>query len=272
MLKESVHPFTTSLSRNDVRITTNYRGNDFLSSFYSVLHEAGHALYEQNISDRLEGTILETGASMGIHESQSRFYENMVGRSREFWESIYGSLVSLLGKGFSDVSAEDLFLASNKVEPSLVRIESDELTYSLHIIVRYEMEKEIILNGRPVVELPALWNEKMREYLGVEPHDDAHGILQDVHWSQGSFGYFPSYALGNAYAAQFLHAMEKDIPVFEKIRSGELGALTEWLAERIHRHGLLKTPGELALEASGEPLDAGYFTDYLEKKFRAICL
>ncbi|MDR1638642.1 MAG: carboxypeptidase M32 [Clostridiales bacterium] len=272
MIRESVHPFTTNFSKGDVRITTNYHENDFLSSFYSVLHETGHALYEQNIGDEVAETILGKGASMSIHESQSRFYENVIGRSREFWESVYGSVIALLGKEFSDVTAEDLYFASNQAKPSLIRIESDELTYSLHIMVRYEMEKEIIINGRPVAELPALWNEKMREYLGLTPPDDAHGILQDVHWSQGSFGYFPSYALGNAYAAQFLHFMKKDIPVFELVKKGDLKPITQWLTSKIHMHGALKTPEEIVVGATGEPLDASYFTNYLESKFRAICL
>jgi carboxypeptidase Taq len=270
MLKESVHPFTLELGKNDVRITTNYHEDDFLSSFYSVLHETGHALYEQNIDDSMADTIVDKGASMGIHESQSRFYENMVGRSLEFWESIHGSLISLLGAEFSSVTAEDFYYASNRVKPSLIRIESDELTYSLHIMVRYEMEKEIILSGCPIEKLPSLWSDKMSKYLGVIPPNDAQGILQDVHWSQGSFGYFPSYALGNAYAAQFLHFMKKSIPVDGLIRSGDLSPITGWLKDKIHRHGSVLTPAEIVESATGEALDTSYFTDYLEKKFSGI--
>ncbi|MDR3239129.1 MAG: carboxypeptidase M32 [Clostridiales bacterium] len=270
MLRENEHPFTDNMGKNDVRITTHYHENAFLSAFYSVLHECGHALYEQNKMDAIADTILDTGVSMGIHESQSRFYENMIGRSEAFWENIYDDLIKILGADFKDLSARDFYEASNIARPSLIRIEADELTYSLHIMVRYEIEKILLSGGLDVYDLPRLWSEKMREYLGVEPDSDARGVLQDVHWSEGYFGYFPSYALGNAYAAQILHAMRKDIDFEGSVRSGRLPVIQKWLAEKIHQYGSLKTPSQLIQDVTGEELNADYYTLYLKNKFSLL--
>jgi len=270
MLRESAHPFTDDFGKNDVRITTHYHENAFLSSFYSVMHECGHAIYEQNTMDTIADTILDKGVSMGIHESQSRFYENIIGRSEAFWESIYYELIIILGDDFKDVSARDFFLASNIVKPSLIRIEADELTYCLHIMVRYEIEKELFSNSFNVNELPGVWNAKMKEYLGIEPQTYSEGILQDIHWSGGSFGYFPSYALGNAYAAQILHTMKKDIAIDDCIRSSDFMSIQKWLTEKIHKYGSLKTPAEIIRGISGEELNAEYFTIYLQDKFSAL--
>ena len=270
MLRESAHPFTTDFGKNDVRITTHYHENSFLSSFYSVMHECGHAIYEQGKMDEIADTILDEGVSMGIHESQSRFYENIIGRSETFWESVYGELMNILGDEFKDVSAKGFYKAANIAKPSLIRIEADELTYCLHIMVRYEIEKQLFSNDFNVSELPGVWNAKMKEYLGIEPRTDSEGILQDIHWSQGSFGYFPSYALGNAYAAQIYHAMRKGLNVEECVRASDFKSIQNWLTDKIHKYGSIKTPSELIKGISGEELNAKYFTDYLQEKFSSL--
>ena len=208
-LDESSHPFTTNFGNKDVRLTTNYSENEFTSALFSTIHEAGHGIYEQNISDDLENTGLQTGASMAIHESQSRFYENILGRSKEFCSYLL-PIVKEYFNDFKNVTVEDFYEAMNYVEPSLIRIEADELTYSLHIIIRYEIERELI-NGRITVnEIRDLWNKKYKEYLGIEAENDSNGVLQDIHWSDGSFGYFPSYALGNLYSAQMFNILLKE--------------------------------------------------------------
>ncbi|MDP4089218.1 MAG: carboxypeptidase M32 [Bacillota bacterium] len=269
-MDESVHPFTTDFGNKDVRITTHYYENEFRSALFSCLHEGGHGIYEQDIPDDLEGTLLDGGASMGIHESQSRFYENIIGRSLSFWKYFYPEIKRNF-KQFDGLSLEDFYKGINRVEPSLVRIEADELTYSLHIIIRYEIEKELI-NGRvEVKDLPKLWNAKYKEYLGVEPSNDAEGVLQDVHWSDGSFGYFPSYALGNLYGAQFLGRMNKDIPdLFERVEKGDFEVIHKWLRDNIHRHGAVYEPSELIKTVTGEELKADYFIKYLYDKYSKI--
>jgi carboxypeptidase Taq len=269
-LDESVHPFTVDLNNKDVRITTRYFENDFRGALFGSIHEGGHALYEQDIPDDLQGTLLGGGTSMGIHESQSRFYENILGRSKEFWMHFYPEAQRRFDQ-FKDISFEDFYRGINSVEPSLIRVEADELTYSLHIIIRYEIEKALINGEVEVKDLPQLWNEKYKDYLGIEPKNDAQGVLQDVHWSGGSFGYFPSYALGNLYGAQFLNTMLKDIPSFYKdVEQGKLAGIHSWLKENIHKHGSVYTPSELIYKVTGEGLKAQYFIDYLEKKYSEI--
>ncbi|MDR1065883.1 MAG: carboxypeptidase M32 [Clostridiales bacterium] len=270
LLRESEHPFTCSFGKNDARVTTHYYENNFFASFYSVIHEVGHAIYEQNKSDDIADTFMDDGASMGIHESQSRFYENIIGRSESFWKCVYGDIADLLGGQFKGVSAKDLYIASNLVKPGPIRIEADELTYPLHILIRYEMEKEALARDIDVNSLPGLWNEKYEAYLGVVPKNDAEGILQDVHWSDGSFGYFPSYSLGNAYAAQLFYAMRRDIDVFVLIEQGEISAVNGWLRDKIHKFGALKTPSELIEDATGEPPDVKHYIDYLTEKFTKL--
>lgn len=269
-LDVSAHPFTTTFDNKDVRITTRYDENEFRGALFSTIHESGHAIYEQNIPDELKGTGLATGVSMGVHESQSRYYENILGRSKEFWKYFYNEVQKRFIQ-FKDVSIEEFFKAINVVEPSLIRTEADELTYSLHVIIRYEIEKELI-NGRITVdELPEIWNAKYKEYLGVEPKNDAEGVLQDMHWSDGSFGYFPSYALGNLYGAQFLSKMIKDIPNYYKlIENGEFNNIREWLKENIHKYGSIYKPSEILMKVTGEELSAKYFIDYLNKKYSEI--
>lgn len=269
-LDETVHPFTIEFGNKDVRITTNYDENDFRPALFSCIHEGGHAIYEQDIPDNLKGTGLATGASMGIHESQSRYYENLIGRSKEFWEYFYPEVQKRFSQ-FKEVNPEEFYRAMNIVEPSLIRVDADELTYSLHIIIRYEIEKALINGEVEVKDLPKVWNAKYKEYLGVEPSNDGEGVLQDMHWSDGSFGYFPSYALGNLYGAQFLVKMKKDIPdVFEKVKNGNLEILHEWLKENIHKHGSVYIPSEIIKKVTGEELNAKYFIEYLNNKYAEI--
>lgn len=270
-LDATVHPFATGLNRGDVRITTKYDENDFRSAVFGTIHECGHALYEQNISADLDGLPLCTGTSMGIHESQSLFYENFVGRNENFWKHNYKSLQSYAPEQFGNVSPEDFLKAINVSKPSLIRIEADELTYPLHIMIRYEIEKGLFNGDMKVEDLPQIWNDKYEEYLGVRPTNDGEGILQDVHWSGGAFGYFPSYALGFLYASQLKVAMLKDIPNFDELcANGELEPIKNWLTEKVHRHGSMKKPLEILQEATGEGLNATYLVAYLEEKYTRI--
>ena len=247
-LDESEHPFTISLNPNDVRITTHYYPEMFSSALFSAMHEGGHGLYEQNVSKDLKGTPLCTGTSMGIHESQSRFFENMIGRSLSFWQHSFEDLKSLFEEQLQDVKLEDFYKAINKVEPTLIRVEADELTYNLHIMIRYEIEKGLINGDMKAADLPRIWNEKMEEYLGITPPNNKKGVLQDVHWSGGDFGYFPSYSLGNIYSAQFRHALLKAFPDFDdRVRKGELIEIKDWLSDKIYRHGKMLSPTEIIM-------------------------
>lgn len=267
---ETEHPFTTGFNKKDVRITTHYYEDNVISSMYSVIHEGGHALYELHSADELEGTILSGGVSMSIHESQSRFMENVIGRSRAFIELIFPKMQERFPTQLKGVTAEQMYLAVNKAEPSLIRTEADELTYALHVLVRYEIEKGIFEGAISVDELPQIWNAKYKEYLGVDVPDDKRGVLQDSHWSGGNVGYFPSYALGSAYAAQMLAKMKQTVDVDAAIRSGDLSPINDWLESHIWRFGCLRDPMELLEQAVGEPFDPKYFTDYLERKFSEI--
>ncbi|WP_027415730.1 carboxypeptidase M32 [Aneurinibacillus terranovensis] len=270
-LDESAHPFSQTINTGDVRITTHYLENNVFSAILSTIHECGHALYEQGINPEYEGTVIREGASMGVHESQSRFLENMVGRSFEFWKFFYADLQSYFPEPFGLLPVEDFHRAINAVEPSFIRTEADELTYNLHIMIRYEIEKGLMAGEMEVRDLPRIWNEKMQEYLGITPPDDAHGVLQDVHWSFGGFGYFPSYSLGNLYAAQILHTLKQEMPGFYgNIAKGEFAPIRQWLKENIHQYGKLYTPNELIKKVTGEELNAKYLVSYLEDKFSKI--
>jgi carboxypeptidase Taq len=270
-LDATVHPFATGLNPGDVRVTTKYDEADFRSAVFGTIHECGHALYEQNVSKDLIGTPLCGGTSMGIHESQSLFYENFVGRSFPFWKKNYELFKQYAEGQFNDVSLEDFYLAINESKPSLIRIEADELTYPLHVMVRYEIEKGLFNDEIEVKDLPEIWNNKMEEYLGVRPENDAQGVLQDVHWSGGAFGYFPSYALGYMYAAQIKEAMLKDLPNFDQlVEEGNLMAVREWLTDKVHRHGKMKKPLEILNDVTGEGLNAEYLIRYLQKKYNKI--
>lgn len=270
-LDETVHPFQTTLNLYDARVTTMYALNDVRSSIFSTIHEAGHALYEQGVSPDLIGTVVCGGASMGIHESQSRFFENMIGRSSEFWQANYGELQRVFPGQLADFALDDFYRAVNDVRPSLIRIEADEVTYNLHIMIRYEIEKGLINQDIKVADLPGIWREKMQDYLGVTPPDDAHGVLQDVHWSGGDFGYFPSYSLGNIYAAQFRNTLAKEIPNYmEHVRDGNLQVIKSWFNEKIHKHGRMLTPGELVKGVTGEDIDSKYLVQYFHEKFSPL--
>ncbi|GLC86956.1 carboxypeptidase M32 [Lysinibacillus piscis] len=270
-LDESVHPFMVGLNHGDARITTKYDEHDFRSAIFGTIHECGHAMYEQNIDAKLAGLPLAAGTSMGIHESQSLFYENFVGRNEKFWAHNYERLQQYSPAQFGDVALDDFLRAINMVEPSFIRIEADELTYALHIMIRYEIERDLFNGDLQPKDLPQVWNDKYEEYLGIRPETDAKGVLQDMHWSGGMFGYFPSYALGLMYAAQWKHAMDKDIPNFDELLAkGNLLPIRQWLTEKVHQYGALKKPFELLQEGTGEGLNATYLANYLQEKYTKL--
>lgn len=272
-LDETVHPFATTMNRGDVRVTTRYDEKDFRTAIFGTIHECGHAIYEQNIDEALSGTNLSDGASMGIHESQSLFYENFIGRNKHFWTPYYQKIQAASPEQFKDISLDDFVRAINESKPSFIRVEADELTYPLHIIIRYEIEKAIFSNEVSVEELPALWNQKYEDYLGITPQTDAEGILQDVHWAGGDFGYFPSYALGYMYAAQLKQKMLEDLPEFDTLlERGEFHPIKQWLTEKVHIHGKRKKPLEIIKDATGEELNVRYLIDYLSNKYSNLYL
>lgn len=266
VLAESAHPFTTSLHNHDVRITTHYK-NSLDSSLFSVIHESGHAIYEMGIEDRLTQTPAGQGASMGMHESQSRFFENILGRSEAFWIPVYGKVKELFGEQLRGIGREQFVRAINRVHPGLIRTEADELTYSLHVLVRYELEKALIEEDLPVEQLPRLWADKYEEYLGIRPENDGEGVLQDIHWAQGSFGYFPSYALGSAFGAQMYASMKKEIDVDQMLEEGRLGEIREYLRLHVHRFGKVKTSRQILQDMTGEDFRPQYYVDYLKEKY-----
>ena len=269
-LAETEHPFTTSLgSHLDERITTHFYEDDFSVSMFSVIHEGGHALYDTGCDDALAWTALDGGVSMGIHESQSRFYENILGRSRAFCEFIFPEAQRYF-PGLENYTAEDFYRAVNRAEPGLIRMEADELTYALHIMVRYALEKRVMAGELAVADLPGEWNRLYKEYLGVEVPDDRSGVLQDSHWSGGAIGYFPSYALGSAYGAQFARKMRESVDVDACLRRGDFAPINGWLRERIWRHGCRYAPAELFQNAVGEAFDPTVFTDYLKDKYTQL--
>ena len=267
---EVEHPFTTNFTKDDVRITTHYYEKDFTSSMFSVLHEGGHALYELHVGDDIKCSPLGEGASMSIHESQSRFFENIIGRSEAFLTYILPDIRKLGPKALKDVPARDFYRAVNKAQPSLIRTQADELTYSFHVMIRYELEKRLFDGTLAVKDLPAAWNVLYKEYLGVDVPDDTHGVLQDSHWSNGLFGYFPSYALGSAYGAQMLKVMERDIPVWDYVARGDLKPIVAWLTERIYQYGSMLRPNEIILKACEAPFDPRYYVEYLRSKYTEV--
>lgn len=270
IMAESAHPFTTNLHNKDVRITNHFYENNLESAIFSVIHESGHALYEMQIADELTGTLAGEGTSMGMHESQSRFMENIIGRSEEFWKPLYQKLTDLFPEQLAGVALEEFILGSNKPAPGPIRTEADELTYPMHILIRYEIEKMIFNNEVSVEELPKIWNEKYEEYLGITPENDTKGILQDVHWSGGDFGYFPSYALGSAVAAQIYYQMKKELPFEECLEQGKLEAIREYLKEHVHRFGKAKETNEILLDMTGEEFNPEYYVKYLKEKYTKL--
>ena len=272
LMKESVHPFTWNTHPSDVRFTTRYLENLVFSSIFAAIHELGHATYEQQIDEKWNDTGLGGGTSMGVHESQSRFYENVLGRSKSFWEAHYPKFKEIFPEETKDITLDDFYRATNKVEASFIRVEADELTYPMHIMIRYEIERQLFSNEIEVEDLPNVWNAKMVEYLGIEPKDNAEGVLQDVHWSAGLFGYFPTYALGTAYAAQFFNTMKREIDVEEAVKSNNIKVINDWLKEKIHQFGSSKTPNELLLEVTGETFNPQYYVAYLKEKYSKLYL
>jgi carboxypeptidase Taq len=264
----SAHPFTTSFSITDVRLTTRVHERFFPTALFGTIHEAGHGLYEQGIDLELDRTPLADGASLGMHESQSRLWENMVGRSRAFWEHYYPRLQQVFPDPLGSVALDTFYRALNKVEPSLIRVEADEVTYNLHIMLRFELENLLLENRVTVQDLPELWNTKMQDYLDVRPGKDADGVLQDVHWSLGAFGYFPTYALGNLMSAQLFDRASRDIPDLEaQIAAGRFGDLLGWLRTNVHRYGRKLTAAEILQRATGENLQASNWLSYIRKKY-----
>ncbi len=267
----SVHPFCSGTGPGDVRLTTRYMENFFPSAVFGTLHEAGHGLYEQGLPNNHVFTPRGHAVSLGIHESQSRLWENMVGRSRAYWERYYPQCQTAFPEALSDVSLDAFYGAINTVRPSLIRVEADEVTYSLHIILRFEIERDLLEDRLQVSDVPEAWNAKMTELLGVTPEQDSDGCLQDIHWSMGAFGYFPTYALGNLFAAQFFAAASRAMPdLQDQIRQGDFTSLLEWLRVNIHLHGQRYRANELAQNITGTPLSIEPFMTYLREKFSPI--
>ncbi len=267
-LDKSPHPFCSGLTPFDVRITTRYQRDDFSVAFFGMVHEGGHALYEQGLDSQRYGLTACETISLGIHESQSRLWENLVTRSRPFWERWYEPLCKAFPGQLDDVALDAFMGAINRVKPSMIRVDADELTYGLHVILRYELEKALLENQLEVSELEEVWNRMMLEYLGVQPKNAAEGVLQDVHWSIGLFGYFSTYLLGTLYASQFHRQAERDVPDQpDHIRRGDFSPLREWLREKIHLKGMTRTANELVLEVTGEPLNPEHFLTYLRTKY-----
>ena len=270
-LDVTAHPFNTGLGPGDVRMTTRYDEHAFSDAFFGTLHETGHGLYDQGLPREHYGLPIGEDVSLGIHESQSRMWENQVGRSRAFWEHFYPQAQAAFPAALKDVARDDFYGAINDVRPSLIRVEADEVTYNLHILIRFELEQALIEDRLQVADLPGAWNEKYEHYLGITPPSDADGVLQDVHWSAGLFGYFPTYALGNLYSAQFFRQAQKDLDDLDaSFRQGDFSSLLTWLRENIHRHGRRYTPAELVERITGSPLQHEPLISQLTQKYGEI--
>jgi carboxypeptidase Taq len=268
-LDVAVHPFAGPIAPDDVRLTTRYAEDD-LDSLFSSLHEFGHGLYEANIDPSLARSPLGTGVSSAVHESQSRLWENMVGRSPGFWRWCFPHARSAFPERFGDRTWQDVHRAVNLVRPTLIRVSADEVTYGLHVILRFELELALFEGDLDVADLPAAWRDSTRAYLGLEVPDDAHGVLQDVHWSEGLFGYFPTYAIGTIISGQFWARLNAQMPdLDEQFARGEFEPLAAWLAEHVHRHGRRLTPAEIVERATGSPLDPGPYLEYVRAKLAA---
>lgn len=264
----STHPFTTNFGYADVRVTNRFAGNDLGSSIFSAIHEGGHALYELGIDEKIGDTTLAGGTSLGIHESQSRMWENFIGRSKEFWEYWTPYLKSQFKLQLQNVTPEKVYREINEVRPDFIRVEADEVTYNLHIILRFEIERDLIAGKVEVKDLPEVWNSKFKEMFGLVVPDDSQGVLQDIHWSQGSIGYFPTYTLGNLYSAQIYNTLSREIGgIGEHVSSGNFEPILHWLREKIHRFGGIYEPKELIKNVTGEALNPKYFVNYLNQKY-----
>ncbi len=266
-LDETAHPFCTTLGPSDCRILTRYMESNFASGFYSTLHEAGHGMYEQGLPSDWYGTPPGSAASLGVHESQSRLWENFIGRSQAFWKWCFPKLAQQFGTAWSGLDWMQAFRDANRVERSLIRVEADEVTYNLHILIRFELEQELIGGQLPVADAPQAWNDRYERYLGIRPTSDRDGILQDVHWSAGLMGYFPTYTLGNLYAAQLMNAIADQLGnVDQLLEAGEFRGILQWLRDKIHVHGRCLPPAVLVQQATGQPISADPLVTYLRRK------
>ena len=264
---EAAHPFCTTISPLDVRTTTRYTPGLFADMLLSTIHEGGHALYEQGLLPENYGLPAGSATSLGIHESQSRFWENNIGRSKPFWTGLYPTLQQIFGPEIAPLQPDDFYYGVNEITPSLIRTQADELTYHFHILIRYEIEKALIGKEIEVKDLPAVWNEQYEKYLGIKVPSDDKGVLQDVHWAHGGFGYFPTYSLGSFYAAQFFHTANKSLKnLSSDIGCLEFGRLKTWLNENIHQYGRLKSADEICKDVTGESLNIEYFIEYIKEK------
>lgn len=269
-IDETEHPFTTGYF-DDVRITTHYHKNNYFSAIFSILHETGHALYEQNINQELKYQPTGSISSYGIHESQSRLYENIIGRSQEFWTYALPKLKQISSPLLDDLNLKQFLLLINHVKPTKIRIEADEVTYNMHIIIRYQIELALFKNDLEVVDLPEMWNEKYKEYLGLNIENDTEGLMQDTHWASGYYGYFPSYAIGNIYSGQILQAIKNKLNNYKnKIALGKFEEINHWLKQNVQSHGSLYDPNELIEKISGEKINAQPYLEYLNEKYQKL--
>lgn len=267
---ETEHPFTLNFNSKDVRVSNHYYEEEPLFAMFSAIHEGGHAIFEQNVNPAYDNTVAGSCCYMGVHESQSRFYENILGRNKNFWLPIYDKLGELLPQ-FKEITLDEFYHEINHVRNSMIRTEADEVTYCFHIILRYEMEKAIFRGHVPVAKLPELWNEKMKEYLDIVPANDAEGILQDMHWSDASFGYFPSYLLGSIYDGMYLEELEKELgSVDELLAAGKIGEITKWLNQKIHWYGSTRTPKEVIANVCGKEVSAEPLIRYFKEKYSKL--
>ena len=267
---ETEHPFTLNFNSKDVRVSNHYYEEEPLFAMFSTIHEGGHAIFEQNVNPAYDNTVAGSCCYMGVHESQSRFYENILGRNKNFWLPIYDKLGELLPQ-FKEITLDEFYHEINHVRNSMIRTEADEVTYCFHIILRYEMEKAIFRDHVPVAKLPELWNEKMKEYLDIVPANDAEGILQDMHWSDASFGYFPSYLLGSIYDGMYLEELEKELgSVDELLAAGKIGEITKWLNQKIHWYGSTRTPKEVIANVCGKEVSAEPLIRYFKEKYSKL--
>ena len=266
-----MHPFTTGFGLNDVRITTRVSENYLNPALFGTMHECGHALYEQGIDQKFKRTPIAGGASMAVHESQSRMWENLVGRSFAFWKHFYPRLKEIFPTQLGNIDLNTFYKGINIVEPSFIRVEADEATYNLHIMLRLELEIALMEGSLAIVDLPAAWNTKMKEYLGITPANDAEGVLQDIHWSCGLFGYFPTYALGNLVSAQLWETLNKDLPELDaQIEQGKFSDLLTWLHKHVHQYGAKYEPQELVQKITGSKINPDAYIRYLQDKFGKI--
>ena len=267
---ETEHPFTLNFNSKDVRVSNHYYEEEPLFAMFSAIHEGGHAIFEQNVNPAYDNTVAGSCCYMGVHESQSRFYENILGRNKNFWLPIYDKLGELLPQ-FKEITLDEFYHEINHVRNSMIRTEADEVTYCFHIILRYEMEKAIFRDHVPVAKLPELWNEKMKEYLDIVPANDAEGILQDMHWSDASFGYFPSYLLGSIYDGMYMEELEKELgSVDELLAAGKIGEITKWLNQKIHWYGSTRTPKEVIANVCGKEVSAEPLIRYFKEKYSKL--